>query len=330
MTMPTADVTLFIAASLLLIAAAMLVLVAGLLSRYRRQARSRRTVDRALTERDERLVAATEQSTRRNPTKAALRLADDVGSRVGESRFSDSLLAKEDRELVDLCGFEHAARARSRFIVARIALMIVLPVILLVLADGRFPNLPTFMRVLFGIFAGVALGYLIPKWALLRRASRRKRAADDELPLLIDLLKLLQGVGLSIDQSLQTIVQEFGSVMPVLTSELRLANEVHMRGRTREQSLNRLASSFGNDDLAAIAKLIAQVDRHGGAVQDPLTRFGDRVREKRKMVLKERIGKLTVKMTGVMVLTLLPGLLIVTGGPGILAVVRGLSRSVGV
>lgn len=34
------------------------------------------------------------------------------------------------------------------------------------------------------------------------------------------------------------------------------------------------------------------------------------------MELKERVGKLTVKMTGVMVLTLLPALIIVTGGAG--------------
>jgi tight adherence protein C len=42
--------------------------------------------------------------------------------------------------------------------------------------------------------------------------------------------------------------------------------------------------------------------------------------------LKEKVGKTTVKMTGVMILTLLPALLIVTGGAGFIAVLRGMSR----
>jgi tight adherence protein C len=44
-------------------------------------------------------------------------------------------------------------------------------------------------------------------------------------------------------------------------------------------------------------------------------------------MLRERIGRLTVKMTGIMVVTLLPALLIVTAGPGVLAVVHSLSAS---
>ncbi|AXW36729.1 hypothetical protein CJO88_20270 (plasmid) [Ralstonia solanacearum] len=42
---------------------------------------------------------------------------------------------------------------------------------------------------------------------------------------------------------------------------------------------------------------------------------------------KERVGKLTVKMTVVMVLTLLPALLIITAGPGFMSVTRSLHHS---
>lgn len=40
--------------------------------------------------------------------------------------------------------------------------------------------------------------------------------------------------------------------------------------------------------------------------------------------MKELIGKISVKMTGVMVVTLLPALIIITAGPGFLAVIRAL------
>jgi tight adherence protein C len=70
--------------------------------------------------------------------------------------------------------------------------------------------------------------------------------------------------------------------------------------------------------------LLVQVDKHGGAVQEPLRVFSDRLREHRRSEMKERIGKITVKMTGVMVSTLLPALVIVTAGPGFIAIFRSL------
>jgi tight adherence protein C len=148
---------------------------------------------------------------------------------------------------------------------------------------------------------------------------------NGELPMFVDLLRLLQGVGLSLDQSLQVMIQDFRNVLPVLSMELALAQAQFATGRTREQSMKRLSTSYDNEDLAAIVRLIVQVEKHGGAVQEPLRQFGDRLRETRRALLRERIGKLTVKMTGVMVITLLPALLIVTAGPGFIAVVRSLS-----
>jgi tight adherence protein C len=59
-------------------------------------------------------------------------------------------------------------------------------------------------------------------------------------------------------------------------------------------------------------------------VQEPLRQFGQRLREQRRMRMKEAIGKVTVKMTAVMVLTLLPALMVITAGPGFLAVMRTL------
>ncbi|MNY40200.1 hypothetical protein D3C86_1749270 [compost metagenome] len=59
-------------------------------------------------------------------------------------------------------------------------------------------------------------------------------------------------------------------------------------------------------------------------MQEPLRIFSERLRERRRSEMKERIGKITVKMTGVMVTTLLPALVIVTAGPGFIAIFRSL------
>ncbi|CAB3734541.1 MULTISPECIES: type II secretion system F family protein [Achromobacter] len=316
-----------LAVALMLVAGAMLVLGVSMTRRLRGQGRSRQVVEQALATRKNAGASAAVAPADASKGKfaSATRAADAFGKRLSEGRLADALLAAEDRKMVDMAGYADIGTARSRFVAARFGLAILFPVLAVVL-DLKKHLINSSMGVLIAAFFGFAIGYMLPKWIVRRRMARRRRMAADELPLLIDLLRLLQGVGLSIDQSMQVLIKEFAQVLPVLSSELRLASELYVRGRTREQSLARLATGFDNDDLSAICRLIAQVDQHGGAVQEPLNRFGERLRDKRRLELKEKVGKTTVKMTGVMILTLLPALLIVTGGAGFIAVLRGMSR----
>ena len=287
--------TLVLAMALTLVAVAMLVLGVSMVRRLRGQGRSRQVVDQALATRSGRPKAAEPEEPGR--LAAAARAADSFGKRLTEGRLAEALMASEDRKLVDMAGYANPVAARSRFVAARFVLAILLPIAAVAL-DLEKNLIDSSVGVLIAAFLGFAVGYMLPKIFVRRRLARRRRQAADELPLLIDPLRLLQGVGLSIDQSLQVLVKEFAQVLPVLSYELRLATELHVRGRTREQSLARLASGFDNDDISAICRLIAQVDQHGGAVQEPLQRFGERLRDKRRLDLKEKVGKTTVKMTG--------------------------------
>jgi tight adherence protein C len=315
---------LFALAALLVALAFMLVGV-QLMARARRQSRSLRTVEKTLTARVSQPAVSEDPGNRfssLNESAAAL------GKRLESGGLAESLLPAEDTKLLELAGFQNIATARARYVALRFFLALTFPVMALVISLLRF-GAGSWTRLGFTLLLGFAIGYMLPKWILVRRVGARKKKAGEELPLLIDLLRLMQGVGLSVDQSLQVIVKDFGTVLPVLAHELQAATALYARGRTREQSFGRLSQDFGNDDLAAICRLIEQVDRHGGAVQEPLNRFSHRIREKRRFDLKERIGRLTVKMTGVMIVTLMPALLIVTGGLGVLSVLKGLGRIAG-
>lgn len=252
--------------------------------------------------------------------------ASGVGARWLHGRFGDSLLAQEDRQLINNSGYQDLEAARHYFVLARGVLSIGLAVLCNVLpVVSKLNQFIPFIAVFFGF----ALGWMLPKWAFMYRAAQRRKQIAEELPLFVDMLRLLQGVGLSMDQTLHTIERDFQDVLPVLGGELSVAVEQYARGRTRAQSLERIAQNFDNEDLEVICRLIVQVDQHGGAMQEPLHRFGVRLREQRRLELKERVGKLTVKMTGVMVLTLMPALLIITAGAGFLALFRGLGRVMG-
>ncbi|MFX1761839.1 type II secretion system F family protein [Paraburkholderia sp. A1RI-2L] len=228
------------------------------------------------------------------------------------------IVADEDRGLLDQCGYVDA-RARGLYCIVRLVCAFAMA------ALAAWCSIAHGVRPVAWAGGGLLFGFFLPKLVMRRRAHARLDAVADELPMLVDLLRLLQGVGLSLDQSLQVMINEFRVVLPVLSGEVEIAQRQFVAGRTREQSLQRMASIYENEDLRAVIRLLVQVDKHGGAVQEPLKQFGDRLREVRRATLRERIGKLTVRMTGVMVVTLLPALLIVTAGPGVIAVLHSLA-----
>ncbi|MBM5688281.1 type II secretion system F family protein [Burkholderia pseudomallei] len=258
---------------------------------------------------------------RRPRFAALLDRAGRFGMRLLDTRLGKQIVADEDRMLLEQCGYVDA-HTRGIFLSARIACAIALPAAV-ALVGGET------VRTHLGAWVALSViaGFMLPKIYVRRRAAARRQSVVDEMPLLVDMLRLLQGVGLSLDQSIQVVTNDFRGMLPVLSSELGIAQRQFVAGRTREQSLQRLAMSFDNEDLRAIVRLLIQVDKHGGAVQEPLKQFGDRLREVRRAMLRERIGRLTVKMTGVMILTLLPALFIVTAGPGMLAVTHALTAA---
>lgn len=326
-----------VALALALVALALLLLAGLVLARVAAVRRSERTLRHALDERALQSAALAAATAARGvegaqgDSKAALRNAQPkgfkgllerfahTGIRWLDTPFGRQIVAEEDRRLLEQCGFVDT-RTRGLFLVARLVGALVLPVLAGALAHDYLDG-PRFVILLV---MSIMTGFMLPKIVLRRRAGKRRAGVVDELPLLVDLLRLLQGVGLSLDQSLQVMVNDFRTMLPVLSSELEIAQRQFATGRTREQSLNRLASSYDNEDLRAVVRLLVQVDRHGGAVQEPLKQFGDRLREARRAMLRERIGRLAVKMTGVMIITLLPALMIVTAGPGALAVQHSL------
>lgn len=310
-------------------AVALLLLAGGLLWRLQRGARAQAQVEKLLQSREASAQAMPFPMPGLAPNAAAGQATnhEDAAATVASSMrpppwlangVAKALLADEDRKLLDQAGYE-LARGGLFYVVGRVVLAVLLPALVLLVAQ------PSGLKALMYGFFAFALGMMLPKWVLRSKASARREQVVEELPLFVDLLRLLQGVGLSIDQSLQILATEFGSVLRVISSELSLANRLYSSGRTREQSLQRLSYLGADDDMNAVVNLLVQVDRHGGAVQEPLKEFSVRLREKRQASFKEKIGTITVKMTGVMVLTLLPALLVITAGPGFTAVIRSLS-----
>lgn len=301
--------------ALILLALALL-LGAGLLLRQQAlRSQSAKTLQRAL---GQGMAPGDEPA---NPADLAFLRDDQLPTHWLNSRLGRLLVADEDRRLIAQCGFP-STRAQLALLVSRCALAVALPLLAnALLLDDADPVRKTYL--VLGCAFGA--GFMLPKWLLGHWAGKRRDKVGQELPLFVDLLGLLQSVGLSLDQSLQIIAADFRHVLPVIGAELDAANRQYSQGRTREHAFQRIAHLHDNPHLADLVTLVIQVDRHGGAIQEPIRQFSERLRLQRKTDMKARIGKITVKMTVVMVTTLLPALIVITAGPGFLAIARSVS-----
>lgn len=296
--------------ALLLLAAGVALLGVGGWVRGQREARSAAALKTALQPQE-----ADTEANRRD----SLGWLERLGRQLSGGRLEAALLASEDRLLLDLAGW-NTRRGTAIYLGLRLLLAAVVVALAIALSDAQ--GLAKFMVVV----GALAAGLLLPKFVLGAWVKRRRRAVRNELPLLIDLLRLLQGVGFSMDQSLQTLGDKLREALPVLGGELQEANVAYTHGRSRAQSLRRLNEVYGDDDLSSLVQLILQVHAHGGAVQEPLKQFSARLREQRRNTLKEKVGKLSVKMTVVMMLTLLPALMLVLSGPALVALATTMSK----
>lgn len=319
--------------SLLILALLLLALGVGLLGMAGlwlsgQQQRTAATLQTALRNREDAprdaATAATAATAANTPTTAdagprGWAWLASLGERFNGGRLEAALLAPEDRLLLDQAGW-HTRAGTASFLALRLLLAVLCLVLAMLFYRGDG------LSRLVVMLGALGTGVLLPKFALRAWATRLRKRVSAELPLLIDLLRLLQGVGFSMDQSLQTLGDKLRSAIPVLGREIQQANIAYMHGRTRQQSLRRLAESFDDEDLRSLVQLMLQVHEHGGAVQEPLRQFSVRLREQRRSTLKERVGKLSVKMTVVMMLTLLPALMLVLSGPAIIALANAVNR----
>ncbi|MFB5854908.1 type II secretion system F family protein [Stenotrophomonas maltophilia] len=301
------------ALSLLVLAAGVALLGIGGWVRSHREHRTSATLKTALQPREDARDSETA------PQRDSLGWLERFGRALSGGRLEAALLTNEDRLLLDLAGWN---TRRSTAIYLGLRLLLAVLVLALVLTFSSVTGLARIMVII----GALAAGLLLPKFILSAWVKRRRRAVENELPLLIDLLRLLQGVGFSMDQSLQTLGDKLRDALPVLGGELQEANVAYTHGRTRAQSLRRLSEVYAYDDLTSLMQLILQVHAHGGAVQEPLRQFSIRLREQRRNTLKEKVGKLSVKMTVVMMLTLLPALMLVLAGPALVALATTMSK----
>jgi tight adherence protein C len=205
-----------------------------------------------------------------------------------------------------------------------------LPVVLLAAAFGFWQVAPPklaakpFMLPLICLVA-LMLGLLVPSRVRSGLAEARRARIRTEVSLFIHTLVLLFESGLSTRQAFSSLVREGRGVLTELGVEIEILLRQLEAGAEMTDALNKMAETLEVDDLTTVLALLRQVDRYGGEVKEPLLDTLQVLEDRREMDLREKVNKISGKMTIVMVLFFFPALLIFVAGPSWVSLIKALS-----
>jgi tight adherence protein C len=186
-----------------------------------------------------------------------------------------------------------------------------------------------FASKLTGLVAGFILGWLLPKQILYRLVARYKRRLQEALPDTVDLLGIVLGTGLALDQAMMRVSEEMQHIYPELAGEFYTVVMQVKAGQERSKAFNQLVRRTGIEDIKSLSAMIVQSEKFGTSLSQALKVYAEALRTRRRLRAEAAIGKAGIKMLVPIVLFILPALFVVTLVPALLSAFRDLRGGIG-
>ncbi len=179
-------------------------------------------------------------------------------------------------------------------------------------------------RAVVGICMLSGLGWVMPKFILERKATKRLQDIDREMPELVDLLVTTVEAGVGFASSLQLVARR---VEGPLGQELRLALQEQNMGMTIEDALKHMLRRVDSASVRAFVQAILQGQTLGVSIGKILRDLAIDMRKRRRQVAEERAQKAPTKILFPLVILILPALLIVALGGPLLGLMQNLASA---
>jgi tight adherence protein C len=177
---------------------------------------------------------------------------------------------------------------------------------------------------LLALAGAVIFGYFIPEQVLVSLRTRHRLKLMSALPDTTDMLSIVLGAGLSLDQAIGRVSDEIRFVYPELADEFYWMTLEVQAGQERAVAFQHMAQRTGLLDIRSLASMIAQTERFGTSLSQALRIYADSLRSKRRLDIEATINKAAVKMVFPIVLFILPALFVVILAPGVISILRDL------
>src|ERR1700691_1097615 len=196
----------------------------------------------------------------------------------------DSWLADTEKELAQ-------AGVRRRQALAYYALFQVIFLLILLIGMGYLQRNNDLAPKFGGMMSALLLGWLLPQQVLHRLVARYRRKLQDALPDTIDLLGIVLGTGLALDQAILRVSEEMQHIYPELANEFYTLVMQVRAGQERAIAFQQLVKRTGIEDLKSLAAMIIQSERFGTSLSQALKIYADSLRTRRRLRAEATVGK---------------------------------------
>ena len=170
--------------------------------------------------------------------------------------------------------------------------------------------------------AAILIGYVLPSFVLGKLAKSYRTRLQQALPDTIDLLGIVLGTGLALDQAMVRVSEEMQYIYPDLANEFYTVVMQVRAGQDRAKAFAALVRRTGVEDIKSLSAMIIQSERFGTSLSMALKVYADALRTRRRLRAEEAVGKAGIKMLFPIVIFILPVLFVITLGPGLLSVMK--------
>ena len=175
-----------------------------------------------------------------------------------------------------------------------------------------------------GLAAAFLLGFILPKQILYRMVKRYRNKLQEALPDTVDLLGIVLGTGLGLDQAMMRVSEEMQYIYPELANEFATVVMQVRAGQERGKAFNQFIRRTGIEDIKSLAAMIIQSEKFGTSLAQALKVYADALRTRRRLRAEAAVGKAGIKMLFPIVVFILPVLFVITLVPGMLSVLKDL------
>ncbi len=179
--------------------------------------------------------------------------------------------------------------------------------------------------VFTGMIGAGIIGFIGPQFTLGKLATRHRRQLQEALPDTVDLLGIVLGTGLALDQAMLRVSEEMQYIYPGLANEFYTVVMQVRAGQERAKAFNAMVRRTGLEDIKALSAMIVQSERFGTSLSQALTVYADALRTRRRLRADTAVAKASIKMLFPIVVFILPVLFVITLVPGMLSVLKDLA-----
>jgi tight adherence protein C len=173
-----------------------------------------------------------------------------------------------------------------------------------------------------GMIAAGILGFIGPQFVLGKMATRYRQKLQEALPDTVDMLGIVLGTGLALDQAMLRVSEEMQYIYPALANEFYTVVMQVRAGQERTKAFAAMVRRTGIEDIKALSAMIIQSERFGTSLAQALKVYADALRTRRRLRAEAAVGKAGIKMLFPIVLFILPVLFVITLVPGMINVLH--------